>query len=55
MKECVIGWCHNTHLVFSGIDAVILGIPTETYCYDCANIYAMIKNHVSIIKERENA
>ena len=29
--------CPSDELVYSGIDAFVLGIPTETYCYDCAN------------------
>jgi hypothetical protein len=35
MKECKS--CKNTDLVYSGVDAFILGVPTETYCYPCAN------------------
>lgn len=33
--------CDSTDLVYSGVDAFVLGIPTETYCYDCANAKVM--------------
>ena len=40
-KECAVRFCNSTQLVFSGIDAFILGgIPTELICYTCANSYA---------------
>ena len=35
MRECKS--CESTELVYSGIDAFILGVPSETYCYPCAN------------------
>lgn len=35
MKECKS--CESTELVYSGVDAFLLGVPTETYCYPCAN------------------
>lgn len=41
MKECAIQWCKSTELVFSGVDAFCLGVPTETVCYEHANRYAM--------------
>jgi len=38
MSECVgILNCESVELVYSGVDAFILGVPTETYCYPCAN------------------
>ena len=40
MKNCVA--CDSTNLVYSGIDAFILGVPTETVCYACAQVYASI-------------
>jgi hypothetical protein len=41
---CAVKGCEKTDLVFSGTAALMLGnIPTEKYCYDCANIYAQIK------------
>ena len=33
--KCLI--CNSNSVVMSGIDAFCLGIPTEKYCYDCAN------------------
>ena len=42
-KVCKVVHCENTSLVYSGTDALCLGgIPTETYCYDCANAYTQI-------------
>lgn len=35
MKECKN--CESVELVYSGVDAFLLGVPTETYCYPCAN------------------
>jgi len=38
MRTCIVDACTSTDLVYSGIDALMLGgIPTETYCYDHAN------------------
>jgi hypothetical protein len=37
MNQCKVPNCENTSLVYSGVDAFMLGgIPTETYCYACA-------------------
>lgn len=45
MTTCKNRGCENTELVYSGTDAFMLGgIPTETYCYPCANAYAQISN-----------
>ena len=49
--NCLV--CKKNEVVYSGIDAFILGIPTEKFCYDCANAYAMItklneENNVSV-------
>ena len=41
MKECKIDGCNSTELVYSGIDAFILGVETETICYDHANEQAL--------------
>lgn len=38
--KCQSFHCDSTELVYSGIDAFVLGVPTETYCYDCANFIA---------------
>ena len=35
MRKCLN--CESVDLVYSGIAAFILGVPTETYCYPCAN------------------
>jgi hypothetical protein len=37
MRECMIEGCNSTELVYSGIDAFLLGVPTEKICYDHAN------------------
>lgn len=44
MKECKVSGCESTELVYSGTDAFMLGIITETFCYSCANKYAQVKN-----------
>lgn len=40
MNECKNPVCDSTQLVYSGIDALLLGIDTETWCYTCANAIA---------------
>lgn len=42
--------CDSTELVYSGTDAFMLGIPTESICYDCANTYAQISHIVEAWK-----
>lgn len=43
MKTCAVMNCENTNLVYSGIDAFMLGgIPTERFCYTCAAAYLQI-------------
>ena len=43
-QTCKVDKCESTELVHSGVAALILGgIPTETYCYSCASVYAQIK------------
>lgn len=37
MKQCKVTGCNSVELVYSGIDAFILGVETETICYDHAN------------------
>jgi hypothetical protein len=37
MTICKTDNCNSIELVYSGVDAFVLGVPTETYCYDCAN------------------
>jgi hypothetical protein len=47
MKKCSVMNCDETNLVYSGIDALMLGgIPTEKYCYKCATAYLMISHEV---------
>ena len=40
MKTCANPLCESTELVYSGIDALLLGITTEKWCYTCANAIA---------------
>lgn len=47
MNKCKTFNCESTELVYSGVDAFLLGgIPTETYCYKCANAYKQISDHI---------
>jgi len=56
MKECKVINCSNTDLVYSGIDALMLGgIVTETYCYSCANAYNQIDNAMTLLRDKVNA
>jgi hypothetical protein len=50
--KCSVINCENTNLVYSGVDALMLGgIPTEKYCYTCATAYLMIKSNIEMMKE----
>jgi hypothetical protein len=51
MNTCQIRNCTSTELVYSGTDAFMLGINTETYCYDCANTYAQIDRVMSKVRQ----
>lgn len=43
MTKCSVINCENTNLVYSGVDALMLGgIPTEKFCYTCATAYLQI-------------
>jgi hypothetical protein len=42
MNTCKYDNCNSTELVYSGVDAFLLGVPTETYCYTCANHMAQL-------------
>lgn len=44
--KCKVINCESTELVYSGVDAFVLGIPTETYCYDCANAHYQIASQM---------
>jgi hypothetical protein len=43
MRECMIDDCNSTELVYSGVDAFLLGVPTEKICYDHANAHAKME------------
>jgi hypothetical protein len=50
MATCQVRGCESTELVYSGTDAFMLGgIPTEKFCYPCANTYAQINQSVRAI------
>lgn len=52
MKTCKTYKCESTELVYSGVDAFMLGgIPTETYCYTCANAYNQISRDMEATRE----
>jgi hypothetical protein len=52
MNTCKVIKCESTELVYSGMDAFMLGgIPTETYCYKCANAYNQIQIAMSELLE----
>lgn len=44
-KVCAVPDCTSTKLVYSGTDAFMLGVPTEVYCYTCANIFSFITSY----------
>ena len=46
MKECIIEGCNSTQLVYSGVDAFLLGVATETICYEHANQAAIERERV---------
>ena len=51
MTTCKVINCESTELVYSGTDAFMLGITTETYCYKCANAYAQIDRVMSKVRQ----
>ncbi len=51
MTTCKVINCDSTELVYSGTDAFMLGINTETYCYKCANAYAQIDRAMTKVRE----
>jgi hypothetical protein len=51
MTTCKVINCESTELVYSGTDAFMLGINTETYCYKCANAYAQIDRAMTKVRE----
>jgi hypothetical protein len=50
-NTCKVINCESTELVYSGTDAFMLGINTETYCYNCANAYAQINRVMSKVRQ----
>lgn len=38
--------CGSSEVVMSGVDAYLLEIETERFCYDCANKMYVAKNGV---------
>lgn len=40
MTTCKVTGCDSTELVYSGVDAFLLGCNTEEICYTHANQYA---------------
>lgn len=44
--KCRISNCEND-VIYSGVDAFMLGVPTEKVCYECANKYNEVKNVVA--------
>lgn len=52
MRTCAVEQCTSTELVYSGIDAMILGVPTEKICYDHANTYKQVD---TIVEEYNDA
>lgn len=54
MKTCKTYKCESTELVYSGVDAFMLGgIPTETYCYTCANAFNQISRDMETLREQQ--
>jgi hypothetical protein len=50
MKECKNPVCTSTQLVYSGIDALLLRIETETWCYTCANAIAVATRELEEVR-----
>ena len=45
MTKCLS--CDSTNLVYSGVDAFLLGVPTQTVCYTCAKVYAVVSQAIA--------
>jgi len=50
MQECKNPVCDSTQLVYSGIDAMLLRVATETWCYTCANAIAAATRELEEVK-----
>lgn len=46
MSKCKVEGCESTDLIYSGVDAFMRGLPTETYCYKCGTTFAIIKQQL---------
>jgi hypothetical protein len=40
--KCIVRGCEDTELVYSGVDCMVLGVPSEKVCYPHANSYAQV-------------
>jgi hypothetical protein len=49
--ECKVFNCSNTDLIYSGIDALMYGVKTETVCYHCARV----AYEVGVLSQEVNA
>lgn len=49
--KCQIKDCEGD-VIYSGVDAFVLGVPTERVCYQCANTYAQVHNLVQSYAEQ---
>ena len=47
MKTCAVTDCDSINLVFSGIDAFLLDVPTEKVCYAHAREYANVNEVIN--------
>jgi len=47
-RKCETFNCERTDLVWSGVDALMLGLPfTERFCYACGNAYHAIAKAIA--------
>jgi len=51
MKCLTCGTTDIKKIIYSGVDAFCLGVQTETWCYDCANAFALDRKQ----KEQKSA
>lgn len=45
--NCKVTFCNATDVVYSGVDAFLLGVPTETVCYAHARDYELVKEFIA--------
>ena len=48
MTTCKVTDCNSTELVYSGVDALIMGVPTETICFEHARNYALVLEALNV-------